>query len=71
MGKNAVQNFIVSAVISAVITALVVGIIIGEKGIPTTVGANVMGNIITAVICGGLSGLATTIILFKKFKLSK
>lgn len=66
MKKEAAKNFIVGAVISAVITALVVGLIIGEKGIPTTVGANVMGNIVTAVICGGLSGLATTLTLYKK-----
>ena len=66
MKKDAAINFITGAIISAVITALVVGLIIGEKGIPTTVGANVMGNIVTAVICGGLSGLATTIIMYKK-----
>lgn len=66
MKKEAVKNFVIGAVISAVLTALVVGLVIGEKGVPGTVGANVMGNIVTAVICGGMSGFATTITLYKK-----
>lgn len=66
MGKDAIKNFVIGAIASAVLTALVIGLIIGERGIPGSVGANVMGNVVTAIICGGLSGVATTITLYKK-----
>ncbi len=68
MIKEAIKSAIIGAVISTIITVVIVGLIIGEKGIPTTVTANVIGNAITAIMCGGISGFAATITTFKLFE---
>ncbi len=68
MFKEAIKSAIIGAVISTVMTVLVLGFIVGEKGVPDTVTANVMGNAVTAIICGGISGFASTITTFKLFE---
>jgi len=65
--KDAIVNFIMGALMSAIMTAIIVGLIIGEYGIPTTLSANILGNSITAIMSGGVSGFMTTLINFKKF----
>jgi hypothetical protein len=67
MIKEAIVSFIMGTIASVVLTSIVVGLLIGEAGIPVSV----MGNNITAVICGGLSGFVTTILTWKKHKLDK
>lgn len=69
MKQDMIKNFIVSAIASAILTAVVVGLVVGDKALPiASVPQNVIGNIVTAVICGGMSGLATTVVLYKQFK---
>ncbi len=71
MIKEALKSAVIGAVISTVITVVIVGLIIGENGIPATVTANVVGNTITAIMCGGISGFASTISTFKLFEKKK
>ncbi len=70
MKKEAIMNFVTSAVASVILTVLVVGLVVGDKLIPANVAQNVIGNIPTAIICGGMSALVTTILTWKKHKLS-
>ncbi len=68
MIKEALKSALIGAVFSTIATIIIVGFVIGEKGIPTTVMANVIGNIPTAVFSAGISGFAATITTFKLFE---
>jgi hypothetical protein len=56
---------------SGIMTFLMVGLVLGESGVPIDLKSNIIGNIMTAIISGGISALMSTIIVLKKFKHNK
>lgn len=66
MLKSIIFNFFTGAIASALFSYIFVGLVIGGAAMPTTFQAHVISNVISAAIGGGLSGIATTIVMSKK-----
>lgn len=68
MLKDAGIGFVMGALMSGIITFLIVAIILGESGVPTDLQSNIIGNLGTGVMSGGMSGFVCTIIAWKRYK---
>jgi Kef-type K+ transport system membrane component KefB len=71
MKKDVAMNVGMSMVMIGIMTFIMVSLVLGESGVPIDLKSNIIGNVMTAIISGGISALMSTIIVLKKFRRNK
>jgi hypothetical protein len=71
MKKDVAMNVGMSIIMSGIMTFRMMGLVLGESGVPIDLKSNVIGNVMTAIISGGISALISTLLVLKKFRHNK